>query len=139
LNVTTLNLVQSEFNENTSPRFKYTKHQRLLNSKEFKEVFDDAPIRASHPQFLILARINQLGYARLGLVVAKKNARFAHQRNSIKRVARETFRQHQHQLPAVDAIVLSRKGADLVPKDQLTSIFTGLWKRISKRAPQATP
>ena len=120
-------------------RFTFTKQQRLLNQADFAAVFADAPFRASHPNFLILARTNNVGHARLGLVVPKKHVRKANLRNSIKRVARETFRSEQHKLPPIDAIVLARRGAEIVPKQQLTSIFTGLWKRISKRAPAPTP
>lgn len=119
--------------------FRFTKNQRLLHQTLFAAIFADAPIRASHPNFVVLARPNELGHARLGLVVPKKHVRKAHQRNCIKRIARESFRKDQHKLPAIDAIVLARRGAEIVPKQQLTSIFTGLWKRISKRAHAPAP
>jgi ribonuclease P protein component len=117
----------------------FAKHQRLLDSKAYALVFSDAPLRASHPSLLILARLNDLGVPRLGLVVAKKHVRRANQRNLIKRIARETFRKEQHKLPSIDAIVLARRGADIISRQELTSIFIGLWKRISKRAPAPTP
>jgi ribonuclease P protein component len=119
--------------------FGFSKHQRLLDSKAYSHVFSDAPLRASHPSLLILARLNDLGVPRIGLVVPKKHVRRAHQRNLIKRVARETFRKEQHKLPPIDAIVLARRGADIISKQELTLIFIGLWKRISKRAPAPTP
>lgn len=123
----------------TSKRFDYPRQRRLLTPAEFAAIFADAPLRATHPNFLILARGNTLGYPRLGLVVAKKHVRRANKRNRIKRIARETFRKEQHKLAAIDAIVLARHGADIVPTQQLTSIFIGLWKRISKRAIAPTP
>jgi ribonuclease P protein component len=43
--------------------------------------------------------------ARLGLVVAKKLARLAVQRNLLKRLARETFRHLRSQLPAYDLVL----------------------------------
>jgi ribonuclease P protein component len=130
---------QNEADTSSSQRFQFRKHQRLLNQAQFAVVFDNAPIRASHPNFLILARPNDLGVARIGLVVPKKHVRKANQRNQIKRIARETFRKEQHKLPAIDAIVLARRGAEIVPRQQLTSLFTGLWKRITKRANAPTP
>lgn len=123
----------------TSQRYQFRKNQRLLTQALFSAVFADAPIRASHPNFLILARPNNVGVARLGLVIPKKHVRKAHQRNQIKRIARETFRKEQHKLPAIDAIVLARRGAEIVPQQQLTSLFTGLWKRITKRASAPAP
>lgn len=121
--------------------FAFTKKQRLLNKHDFSPVFDDAPIRASNQHLLILSRPNNENrtQARLGLVIAKKHIRHAHERNRIKRFARETFRQQQHKLPAIDAIVLARKGADTLTNQQLQQAFNGLWKRIIKRAAQVAP
>lgn len=128
-----------EADTSTLQRFQFRKHQRLLKQTEFAVVFADAPLRASHPNFIILAKPNSVGCARLGLIVPKKHVRKANQRNQIKRFARETFRKEQHNLPAIDAIVLARRGAEIVPRQQLTSLFTGLWKRITKRANSPAP
>lgn len=114
--------------------FRYTKEQRLLNAADFTNVFNDAPIRAAHPSFLILARKNTHKSARLGLVIAKKHVKRAVGRNLIKRTARESFRLQQHKLTQIDAIVLARRGADTLSATELRKIFNGLWKRISKRA-----
>jgi len=130
---------QNEADTSPPPRYQFGKQQRLLNQALFSAVFADAPIRASHPNFLILARPNDLGIARIGLVIPKKHVRKANHRNQIKRIARETFRKEQHKLPAIDAIVLARRGAEIVPRQQLTSVFSGLWKRITKRASAANP
>lgn len=51
---------------------------------------------------------NTLGHARLGLVVGKKAAKRANKRNYMKRVIREWFRLHQHELPAKDFVVRVR-------------------------------
>ena len=130
---------QTEADTLVPQRYQFRKTQRLLNQALFSAVFADAPIRASHPNFLILARPNDQGVARLGLVIPKKHVRKASQRNQIKRMVRETFRKEQHKLPAIDAIVLARRGAETVPQQQLNSLFTGLWKRITKRASAPTP
>ncbi len=47
---------------------------------------------------------NNLGQARLGLIIAKRFAPHAVTRNTIKRVIREGFRVRQHQLPARDYV-----------------------------------
>lgn len=126
--------LQSQHHASPCPSYAYTKAQRLLNSAQFSKVFDDAPIRAAHPSLLILARPNDTGQARLGLVIAKKHVRKANQRNRLKRICRETFRLRQHKLPPIDAIVLARRGADNVSPEELHTILNGLWKRIIKRA-----
>ena len=53
--------------------------------------------------FVFYARANELGHARLGIVVAKRLAPRAVTRNTIKRICREVFRRMQ--LPARDCIV----------------------------------
>jgi len=56
---------------------------------------------------VLYARRNELSHARLGIVAAKRFAPRAVTRNTIKRVARELFRQSV--LPPIDCIVrLSR-------------------------------
>jgi len=134
----------------------FGKNLRLLNASDFKAVFDDAPFRASHQHLLILSRSNasstntlstdpssnnQINTAptdipRLGLVIAKKNVRLAVERNRIKRIARESFRLQQYQLPGVDAVVLARRGLDKLTNDELHKLFNKQWARIIKKAKQ---
>jgi ribonuclease P protein component len=84
----------------------YTRDQRIVKTDEFSSVFRLRPIYRT-PHFVLYARQNDLACARLGVVVAKRFAARAVTRNSVKRVARELFRQSE--LPAVDCIVrLSR-------------------------------
>lgn len=106
---------------------------RLLNSHDFKCVFDDAPLRTSHQLFLLLARRNQLPTARLGLVIAKKHIRHAVDRNRMKRLIRETFRARQQQLSGVDVIVLARKGMHEIPNAELINQLNGQWQRLIRR------
>jgi len=126
----------------------FGKNLRLLNASDFKAVFDDAPIRASHQHLLILSRTNNSGTAqdpnyptttpRLGLVIAKKNVRLAVERNRIKRIARETFRLQQDKLPGVDAVVLARRGLDSLNNIELHQLFNKQWSRIIKKAKQVS-
>lgn len=114
--------------------YSFSKSLRLLTPKQYSTVFDNAPIRASHPQILILAQPNNLTYPRMGLVVAKKNAKLAVSRNRFKRLVRESFRMKQHNIPPIDAIVLARRGTENLTNSELTSILNGLWKRLAKQA-----
>lgn len=75
------------------------------------------------PRFSIYSRPNAVGFARLALVVPKKLAPRAVDRNRIRRVAREAFRLQQEQLVGLDLVVrLVRpcgdepvSGAELLP------------------------
>jgi ribonuclease P protein component len=120
-------------------RLLFSKQQRLLAAREFSALFADAPIRASHPCFLVLCNSNSFDNARLGLVIAKKQIKKSHDRNRLKRLIRESFRLQQHKLPKIDAIVLARKGADALSNSEIQVILHGLWKRINKRATHNSP
>ena len=111
----------------------FTKSMRLLNSKDFQIVFDDAPLRTSHQHILFLARINSLNCPRLGLVIAKKHIRQAVERNRMKRLIRETFRAKQQQLAGIDVIVLARKGMNDVSNAVVIEHLNGQWNRLIRR------
>ncbi len=115
----------------------FTKSMRLLNSKDFQSVFDDAPLRTSHQHFLFLARQNQLGLPRLGLVIAKKHIRHAVDRNRMKRLIRETFRAKQQQLAGIDVIVLARKGMNDSTNAVLIEQLNGQWQRLIRKLQKA--
>lgn len=128
--------------QQTRSDFGFPKPLRLLNAAQYRAVFSGTQIRAAHPNLLILACRNDLGHPRLGLVMAKKHVRNATDRNRIKRIARETFRLRQHELPALDAVVLARPGAAELDNAALGKLFDKLWRKLARRAeqpPEDTP
>ena len=64
--------------------FHFDKSLRLLNASEYQAVFDESRLKVSTAELLFLARINKLGRARLGLVIAKKNVRLSVQTQPCK-------------------------------------------------------
>ncbi|STO63775.1 ribonuclease P [Haemophilus parahaemolyticus] len=58
----------------------------------------------------LLARLNTAENPRLGLTVAKKHLKRAHDRNRIKRIVRESFRLKQHELPNMDFVFVAKGG-----------------------------
>lgn len=116
--------------------FRFSKSLRLLEAADFQQVFDDAPFRASHQHFLILARTNQLVIGRLGLVIAKKHLRLAVERNRFKRLIRESFRTRQNAFAGLDVIVLSRKGLENMGNAEFSQQLDQQWQRIFKKARQ---
>ena len=106
---------------------------RLLTAREYSRVFDKADAKAQSKQILILARRNELGFARLGLVVAKKHAKRAVDRNEIKRIVRESFRHHQSELENFDCVVLSRGGAKDLDTSELRHMVDQLWTRLRQK------
>lgn len=118
--------------------FGFAKPLRLLNAAQYRAVFTaKQQVRAAHPNLLILSCRNDLGHPRLGLVIAKKHVRNASDRNRIKRIARETFRLSQHEIPALDAVVLARPGLAELDRAALAKLFNKLWRKLSRRADEA--
>jgi ribonuclease P protein component len=103
---------------------------RLLTAADYSRVFDHSEARASHKHLLLLARTNNLGHHRLGLVIAKKNVRLAVQRNRIKRLGREVFRHQSSTAPTMDVVFLARRGIDQLDNAQLSTILRQQWQKL---------
>jgi ribonuclease P protein component len=74
--------------------------------------------------------------SRLGIIVAKKNVKLAVQRNRIKRLLRESFRNKRDSLPNLDIVVLAKKGADLVNNQESAQELDYLWRKLVRKASQ---
>ena len=106
----------------------FPKARRLTKSSGFREVFN-TDIRSVDSRFLVLAKKNELEFARLGLAISKRNIKTAVKRNRVKRLARECFRKHQDKLSGLDVIVVSRKGINISNDCEITqSLYTHLEK-----------
>jgi ribonuclease P protein component len=77
---------------------------RLLDKADFDRVFAENQ-RARTDSLMVMARPNQLGHARLGMVIAKRILARAVDRNRVKRCVRESFREVRAELPACDFVV----------------------------------
>lgn len=110
----------------------FLRESRLLTPSDFTPVFKN-PVVASSPAFTLLAKPNNLGRPRIGLTIAKKKVKKAVARNRIKRLARETFRLQQHQMPSIDVIVMAKVGTDLMTNQELTKQLNKLWQKLARR------
>jgi len=116
----------------------FGREKRLLKPQQFKAVFDSAAHKVSSKYALLLARDNQLGHPRLGLVIGKKNVKLAVDRNRIKRQIRESFRHSQHQLPGVDIVIVARRGIADLTHTELRQQFDKLWQRLVRQRSTTT-
>lgn len=109
----------------------------MLTPLHFKYVFEQ-PFRASTPELTILARPNTLDHPRLGLTVAKKHLKKAHDRNRIKRVCRESFRLTQRNLPNYDFVIVAKQGIGKLDNRALTQTLDKLWQRHIRLAQKSS-
>ena len=80
----------------------------MLTPNHFNFVFQQ-PQRAGTPQITILGRMNTLGHPRIGLT-------------------------SQHSLPAMDFVVIAKKGVQELDNRALTEILEKLWRRHCRQA-----
>jgi ribonuclease P protein component len=103
---------------------------RLVNKADFDRVFGENQ-RARTDCVMVMARPNQVGYPRLGMVIAKRLLARAVDRNRVKRCVRECFRLALPELPACDFVV--RLIAKPVPGDEARDL-SRTFKRAGLRA-----
>lgn len=111
----------------------FTRAQRLTSGDEFSRVFAGAE-RSSDRFFTVLAQINDKNRARLGLAISRRAARRAVDRNRLKRIARESFRQLE--LAPADFIVMARRDAVGAGNPSLRSSLDRHFTRLSERVRQ---
>ena len=102
---------------------------RLKRQGDFRRVFAH-PTKSVDAYFTVLARRNDSRPARIGLAISKKHARRAVDRNRLKRIVRESFRQHRYLLHGIDFVVLCRHGALISPNSRLLFSLSMHWQHV---------
>ena len=111
--------------------YRLKKDNRLLNAAAFGRVFKKAT-RSRDKWFTVLCRENDKEIARLGLAISKKQCRQASGRNRIKRIVRESFRQHQADIAGLDVVVINQPGAATATNRALFDSMAAHWRRCQK-------
>ena len=88
--------------------------------------------RSRDKLFTVLCRDNEGRAARLGLAISKKHCKAATGRNRIKRLIRESFRQHQATLAGLDIVVMNQPAARNSNNRQIFDSLHGHWQRCAK-------
>ena len=101
----------------------------MRKKREFDAVYAHGR-RFGNSFFGVAAHANDKGWPRLGLAVAVKTAGNAVERNRIRRMIRESFRLHQHQIPALDLVVSARVRARGTVATQLRAQLESLWQEV---------
>ena len=104
-----------------------TRGQRISQQDGYASCLKASSLSNSHYKLFYLN--NSLGYARIGIVVSKKQFKLAVLRNANKRLVREVFRNHSLSKCSLDLVVMVKSGKMLAPvkkKLQLVNLFSQL-------------
>ena len=115
--------------------YSFGTESRIRCAADYKSVFDGALFKVHQPHFLFLAKLTEQPKSRLGIVVAKKKVRRAHERNRVKRLARESFRLHQAQFNAdIDIVVMPKIGIETMTNQELHQQLDFAWQKLQRLA-----
>lgn len=113
--------------------FRLSGYNRLSSEEDFKFVFAK-PSKISARFLLVLYRKNTISVPRLGIIVKKQYLKRAVDRNTFRRLVRESFRMHKDLLKGLDIVVLLRSECTPLCKKTLRHDIDGIWpKLISKQ------
>ena len=112
--------------------FRLPKQAKLVKTDDFSSVFNLRK-RIANKHLVMRYRPNDKSGPRLGLIVAKKIAKLAVQRNYMRRVLRELFRLRQHELPAVDVVIQVQRVFDKPDFIEVKQAFNDLCVVLHKK------
>jgi ribonuclease P protein component len=117
------------------PTLRFTKKAKLIKTDEFSSVFNFrkrifANFLAFHYQS------NNSDFPRLGLVIGKKVAKHAVDRNYMRRVLREFFRIQQHAINPMDLVIRVQKKFEKKDFTQIKQEFETLIAKVNQRTQQ---
>jgi ribonuclease P protein component len=110
----------------------FTPAQRLHNKADYDRVYRNSR-RFGDAMFAIFICHSGYHTPRLGLSTAARVVGGAVRRNRIKRLVRESFRQHQHELPNVDIVVNARAGARSADNASILRSLEHHWKKVGRQ------
>jgi ribonuclease P protein component len=112
--------------------FRLTRQAKIVKTDDFSSVFNLRK-RIASPHLVMRYRLNEANKARLGLIVSKKTAKLAVQRNYMRRALRELFRLNQHNLPVIDLVIQVQKLFERPDFILIKQEFEGLLLKLSAK------
>jgi ribonuclease P protein component len=107
------------------------KQARLLSKADYNSVFSKS-VKVSNALFLILIHKTSNSHSRLGLVISKKVDKRAVQRNRIKRISRESFRNYVF-ASTCDFVILARPKVTQMPNNIIFKSLNDLWSQADSK------
>lgn len=113
-------------------------HARLRRAADFAAL-RNARGRLQARHFLLRWIESPSATARLGLAVSRKVSKRAVQRNRIKRIVRESFRNQREGLPPFDVLVIARASAVAIDSPALHADLRYAWQKLKALKQTSAP
>ncbi|MBD3816553.1 MAG: ribonuclease P protein component [Halothiobacillus sp.] len=113
-------------------RFGFPVDVRLRRPDEYKRTLTSG--KRVHCELLMaVVTLNPTRSPRLGLAIAKRQVRLAHERNRVKRIARDYFRRHLAEWPSFDCVIMAKAGIEKVSNPELQIMMKQLFDKVAAR------
>lgn len=109
--------------------YRFVRSKRLVTKRDYSVVFKSAN-KTVTTDFIVLHKKNSFTHARLGLAISKKALPKAVQRNRIKRILRESFR-NRNELPNIDLVFLAKHNIASQDNRSILNGLTILWDKLN--------
>lgn len=112
--------------------FKYSSKRRLRTAFDYKSVYTRCK-RVHYPDFILRYKyVDTTAPTRVGVVVSKKSAAKAVDRNRIKRVVRECFRVKLQDSTGLDIILTAKANAKSLSRSELAACVNQILDQFLK-------
>ncbi len=109
--------------------FLFPRSNRLTGKAQISNVFNNAK-KIKTPFFTLFFCENNLPFPRVAIVIKKSFVAHAVQRNKIKRIVKESFRLHKHQIKACDIIFYAYTNINKLTPEKLKQWLEKSWHQI---------
>lgn len=116
------------------PGSRFPRSARLLLPREFDGVFQSGR-RERGRFFVCVVAAGTMSQARIGFAVGKKHLPNAHDRNLVKRIARESFRVRRARMPLVDLVLSPGRDVGKGDRHTLRRDLDALFDRVIASPP----
>lgn len=110
-------------------QFCFRRHSRLSTAGDFSLVFK-SNLKIGDAFITLLVSKHNSKRPRLGFAIAKKQVKKAVDRNRLKRLFRESFRQSQTQLPCKDIVIMVKHKIIYQNNQQISDMMQKKWQSI---------
>ncbi len=110
----------------------FSRLYRLTSKNDFQSVFDQSH-KAVGKGVITLFRPNERDYPRLGITISKHQIKRAVDRNRLRRVIRESFRNALNTVTGFDIVIMPRKEWIKFDQTHCRAELSNLWQQIAQK------